>query len=221
MEYKYPVMPKKIMELRINQNNVGTPLICSNLYSLKFTNLNYKLALFSVEILPEIANDNFTLMRQIHYHIEPLLPKNFKKCFYSGNNLYAIIDDNINSNYEKIEINEEIDKIKYIIKIKKISSFTFKDVTDFDGDNQKIKHIFENLIKNILLRNPNVIKFSDRTIFEISKNNISNVNAQGDGNIYHGYITSAHITENGLYMLINNVNKYISGKTDLTKMKEI
>ena len=41
------------------------------------------------------------------------------------------------------------------------------------------------------------------------------------GNIYKGFITSAHITESGLYMLINNKNKLITGKTALKKMVEI
>jgi len=116
---------------------------------------------------------------------------------------------------------EEIKNIKYNIKITKIKEITLKKLNDFNGENQKVKSIIENLFRNILMKNPNVIKFQDRTIFEIDMKNIEKVNSQNQGNIYKGFTTSAHITESGLYMLINNKNKLITGKTALKKMKEI
>ena len=72
-----------------------------------------------------------------------------------------------------------------------------------------------------MMKNPNVIKFQDRTIFEIDVKNIEGVNSQNQGKIYKGFTTSAHITESGLYMLINNKHKLITGKTALKKMLEI
>ena len=44
---------------------------------------------------------------------------------------------------------------------------------------------------------------------------------KGNENIFRGYITSVNFTGNGLFMLINNVNKIITGKIALTKMIEI
>ena len=51
--------------------------------------------------------------------------------------------------------------------------------------------------------------------------NIERVNSQNQGKIYKEFATSAHITESGLYMLINNKNKLMTGKTALKKMLEI
>ena len=69
------------------------------------------------------------------------------------------------------------------------------------------------------MRNPKVIKFHDRTLFEIDPSNITNINNKNQ--FYSGYMTSANITESGLYMLVNNVNKLITGKTVLEKMREL
>jgi len=217
--YIYPLMPKKNKDLRIAQNN--NVLITTNLYELILIDETHKFTLYNVEILPEIAKDNFPLKRLIHETIGPKLPSSFKRFFWAGDNLYALITEERSQDYSKIEMNEEIKNIKYNIKIKKLKEITLKKVNDFNGENQKVKSIIENLFRNILMKNPKVIKFQDRTIFEIDIKNIVSVSNENQGNIYKGFITSAHITESGLYMLINNKNKFISGKTALKKMVEI
>ena len=217
--YKYPIMPKRNYNLRHSQNS-QEKLISTNLFEIKFIDEYHKFTLFSSEILPEIALDNFSLRRQIYTNIT--LPSSFKKFFWAGNNLYAFIveDEHKNDNNNNIEITEEINNIKYNIKLKKIKEIIFKNINDFNGTNQQIKSIIENLFRSILMKNPNIIKFHDRTIFEIDPKNIKAL-SQNDNKIYKGYVTSAHITENGLYMKINNRNKLISGKTALEKMTEI
>ena len=69
------------------------------------------------------------------------------------------------------------------------------------------------------MANPKIIKFQDRTLFEINADNITNTTNKQY--FYSGFITSVNITESGLYMLVNNVNKLITGKTVLRKMIEI
>ena len=217
--YVYPLMPNKNKGLRNTQpNNV---LITTNLYELIFIDESHKFTLYNVSILPEIATDNFPLKRLIHETIGSKLPSSFKKFFWAGDNLYALITEERNQNYSYKEMTEEIKNIKYNITIKKLKEITLRKVNDFNGENQKVKSIIENLFRNILMKNPKVIKFQDRTIFEIDIKNIVSVNNQNQGNIYKGFITSAHITESGLYMLINNKNKLITGKTALKKMVEI
>ena len=100
-----------------------------------------------------------------------------------------------------------------------MKEISFKNVNDFSGDKQKFKTIIENIFRDIVMKNPKVIKFHDRTLFEIDLNNITNINNQNK--FYSGYMTSANITESGLYMLVNNVNKLITGKTVLEKMREL
>ena len=215
-KYKYPIIPKRNYDLRHSQNS-QEKLITTNLFEIKFIDQYHKFTLFSSKILPEIALDNFILRRQIYSNIT--LPPSFKKFFWAGDNLYAFIVEDEGKN-DNIELTEEINNITYNIKLNKIKEIIFKKINDFDGTNQQIKSIIENLFRSILMRNPNVIKFHDRTIFEIDPKNIKALN-QSENKIYKGYVTSAHITENGLYMKINNRNKLISGKTALEKMKEI
>ena len=215
--FVYPTMPENNKEIR----NLGIQKIkiLTNLYELKFIDEYHKLSLFNIEILPSIAEDNFLLKRQINNYIETLLPKSFKKSFFSGSILLTIIkeDKNENINYDNIEYNEEINGLEYKIRLIKVKEVLLKNVNDFQGYNQKIKTTIEILFRSILLKNPNVIKFKDRTIFEIDPKNINSIMEKGNDNIYRGYITSANITENGLFMLINNVNKIITGKTALKK----
>ena len=144
-----------------------------------------------------------------------------QKIFWVGDNLYALITSEKKQDYNNIDMIEEIKNIKYNIKMKNLKEINLKKVKDFNGENQKVKSIIENLFRNILMKNPNVIKFQDRTIFEIDVKNIEGVNSQNQGKIYKGFTTSAHITESGLYMLINNKHKLITGKTALKKMLEI
>ena len=217
--FVYPLMPKRNSNLRLQQQN--NLKISTNLFELKLIDEVHKFTLFSIEILPEIANDNYPLRRQIYNVIETYLPKSFKKSFFAGNNLYSFILDENAKNYKEKEINEEINKTKYCIKLKQIQEIELRKVNDFNGTNLKIKSIIENIIRNILMSNPNMIKFHDRTLFEIDKKNIENIDNQYNQKIYKGYTTAAHITENGLFMLINNRNKLISGKTALQKMTEI
>ena len=120
-------------------------------------------------------------------------------------------------------MSEEIENKKYNIRIKKIKEILLNKINNFNGENEKIRLLIENLFRKILMKNPKAIIFQDRTIFEIDIKNIVSANNQNQnqGNIYKGFITSAHITESGLYMLINNKNKLITGKTALKKMIEI
>ena len=220
-EFIYPTMPKNCPIL-INEAYQKVK-IATNLFEMKLIDDYHKLTLFSIEIFPTIAEDNFALKRQINNHIESSLPKSFKKTFFGGNLLLTFIteDKGENNNIENIELNEDINNEEYKIKLSKIKEVEFKRVNDFKDYNKRIKTYIEILFRNIIMKNPNVIKFKDRTLFEIDPKNISNISEQGLENIYRGYITSANITENGLYMLINNVNKVITGKTALQKMLEI
>ena len=218
-EFKYPIMPKRNPELRQNYQKSNI-LITTNLFELKFRYDYYRLTLFSISILPEVDKDNDPLRRKIYNKIDNYLPKSFfKKTFWAGQNLYAIINNNEGKEYENIEIKVEIDDVPYSLKLDKVKEISFKNVNDFNGGNQTIKSIIENLIRNIIMKNPKVIKFHDRTIFEVDPSNITNI--KNTNNFYSGYLTSANITESGLYMLVNNINKLITGKTVLTKMKEM
>ena len=218
----YPSMPKRNPSLYDkNQQNIK---IATNLFELKYLDIFHNLTLFKIETEPLFDENNWYLRRDFYRSIEANLPKSFKKKFFSGKTLFAFIsfDNEIKKNfYNKIEINSEIKGKEYSIILTKIKEVEFKKVNDFSGENQKIKLYIETIIRNIVMKNPKVVYFKDRSIFEINLENITKITSDNNESIFRGYMTSAHITESGLCVLINNVNKVISGKTVLEKMNEI
>ena len=217
-EYKLPSRPKINPQKRNIDRKKDLP-ITANLFQLKFKSDNFKFVLFSIEVLPEIADDNYTLLRTIYSKIGALLPPCFKKVVWAGKNCFAIIDEKNKKDYENFEIEIEVKGEKYNLKFYKVKDISFSNGDDFIGKNQKNKTIIENMIRNIIMANPKIIKFQDRTLFEINADNITNTTNKQY--FYSGFITSVNITESGLYMLVNNVNKLITGKTVLRKMIEI
>ena len=73
--FDYPSTPKKNMNLR-NDNQVQ---IISNLFPIEYIDPLHKMFLYSIEILPTIADDNFPLKRIISQRIESQLLIQIKK----------------------------------------------------------------------------------------------------------------------------------------------
>ena len=220
--FKYPSMPDR--NHLLNNQNQNRIKIASNLFELKFKDVLHNLTLFNIQVEPLFDESNFSLRRLLYYYIETNLPKNFKKNFFGGNVLYSLINYDNEENkklYNKIQFTDIIKEKEYSITLTKIKDKKFEEITDFSGKKKKIKHYIETLIRNIVLKNKAVIYFKDRTLFEVDVKNITKVTYDSNENIYHGYMTSANITENGLCLLINNINKVISGKTVLQKIHEI
>ena len=213
----YPSIPHRNDSLRSRDHIVP---IATNLFSINFTDKRRKLFIYNMSILPELANDNESLKRQIRNNFSPLLPKSMKKIVFFGNNLICFVDD-LDKSHDCINLEVNVDNQNYKVKITKVGDLFLKDVNNFDGKNKKIKSVIENIFRNAVLKNTNVITFHDRTIFEIDPKNVASIKEGDPANIYRGYVTACHITDNGLYMLINNRNKLISGKTVLKKMIEL
>ena len=171
-----------------------------------------KLCIYSISISPELARDNYSLFSKIQRQIDVELSKNFTKRCFSGNNLFASSAD------PKDELTCEaiIENNKYEVKLVKVSQMDISEITDFEGVNQRKKSFIEKVIKDILLKNKNTIKFGDdRTIVKVKDRNVIDVDQQNGSkeSIYKGFYTSAQITENGLFLLVSNVNKHVSEVT--------
>ena len=217
--YDYPATPKKNGNLR-NETQVQ---IISNLFPIEYVDSIHKMFLYSIEILPTIADDNYPLKRVIYQRIESQLPPEFKKVIFAGNNLYACITNSSNKNLSDIELFITI-KEEYTLKLRQVKEISFTDLQkNSDKEDREIKHIIEKLIRYIIMRNPNVIKFKDGTMINKDDQNIMPI-SEGENSlekIYKGYMTSVQITENGFYMRINDVSKIISGKSAYRKIMEI
>ena len=68
--FDYPSTPKKNNNLRTEPQ----VLIVSNLFPIEYIDSIHKMFLYSIEILPTIADDNFPLKRIIYQRIESQLP---------------------------------------------------------------------------------------------------------------------------------------------------
>ena len=221
--FDYPTTPKRNLQLRKD----GQALVITNLFPLEYLSQFHKLYNYSIEILPTISDDNFPLKRVIYNKLETELPSGFRKIIFHGNNLYACVTVEKDLNLTNIEKTVKVQNQDYSVKLKFAAEINFRNLCFNDNENQEIKHIIEKLIRFIIMRNPNVIKFKDGTMVDIStKNmNIKSVSeSQGENSleqIYRGYMTSVQITESGYFMRINDVNKIISGKSALKKILEI
>jgi aubergine-like protein len=221
--FDYPTTPKRNLQLRKDSQ----ALVITNLFPLEYLSQFHKLYNYSIEILPTISDDNFPLKRVIYNKLETELPSGFRKIIFHGNNLYACVTVEKDLNLTNIEKTVKVQNQDYSVKLKFAAEINFRNLCFNDNENQEIKHIIEKLIRFIIMRNPNVIKFKDGTMVDIStKNmNIKSVSeSQGENSleqIYRGYMTSVQITESGYFMRINDVNKIISGKSALKKILEI
>ena len=217
--FDYPSTPKKNNNLRTEPQ----VLIVSNLFPIEYIDSIHKMFLYSIEILPTIADDNFPLKRIIYQRIESQLPEEFKKVVFAGNNLYACVSNFSHKNIAVIELFINI-KEEYTIKIKQVKEISFTDLqNNTDKEDREIKQIIEKLIRYIIMRNPNVIKFKDGTMINKDDQNIVPVSESENSleKIYKGYMTSVQVTENGFYMRINDVSKIISGKSAYKKIMEL
>ena len=220
--YKYPLTPRKNNNLR-NEPQVS---IISNLFPIQYIDSFHKIFLYSIEILPTISDDNFPLKRVIHQKIESLLPEEFKKIIFAGNNLYACITNHKKKDLSYLEFSASVKNVEYKVKLNKAKIIDFREIkNNGDKENQEIKHIIEKLIRYIIMRNPKVIRFRDGTIVNVSDMNVQSLNDKSIENniekIYKGYLTSIQITDNGFFMRINDVNKILSSKTAYQKIMEI
>jgi len=219
--FDYPEFPKRNINLRKDL----TASVITNLFPILYIDSFHKLYNYSIEILPSISDDNFPLKRVIYNLLETELPAGFKKIIFHGNNLYACVTKEKDLNLTMVEKTVKVQNQDYSVKLKLASEINFTNLRGVEKENQEIKHIIEKLIRFIIMRNPNVIKFKDGTMVDVSKKNIQRLNESPGENgleqIYRGYMTSVQITESGFFMRINDVSKIISGKSALKKILEI
>ena len=190
--------------------------LSSNLMKLNFNDPLKKVYIYSIEIMPELAKDNYVLQKKIYKIIENKLNQYFNKFSFAGYNLFGSTKDP----KEEIIIEENVENTDYKITFKKVGVLNFSQILTREGIDQKKKNFIEKLIKDILLSSKDRMRFgSDRMVISLEKDNI--IKGQDKSVIYKGYFTSAQITESGLYLLVLNMNKYVSGKTMYEKIAQI
>ena len=113
--FDYPKFPK----INTNLRNDPKVSIISNLFPIEYIDSIHAIVIYSIEFLPTISDENFPLKRIIQQHLESLLPEEFKRTFFAGNNLYACIANYQNKNLSSFEFSTTVNKVQYKIKINK------------------------------------------------------------------------------------------------------
>jgi len=204
-----PSLPKKNDNLR---NHDAIVDLTTNLLKLQISQNNQKICLYSVAVQPELDRNNYSLFSIIQRNIDVDLSNHFTQRCFSGYNLFASSPNPENF----LQIKTKVKEVEYTVKFTKVGDMDLTTITDFDGDNQRKKSFFEKLIKDILLKNKNTIKFGDdRTIVKLEDKNMFDPDPQHKSkeSIFKGFYTSAQITENGLFLLVSNVNKHVMETT--------
>jgi hypothetical protein len=133
----YPKAPPKNQSLRTNDKPVS---LSTNLMRLTFSDPLHKVYIYSIDISPELAKDNFFLQNKIYKTIEHQLSEYFIKKMFAGLNLFGSTTDPKN----EIIINETVENIAYTVTFKKVGDLKFEEVFDNKGINQKKKILWKN-----------------------------------------------------------------------------
>jgi hypothetical protein len=180
---------------------------------MRFSPGEKKAQQFSVKIEPEIAQDNYPLRRKIFRQISHDLKGYYQPYFPAGLTIFTSA-----SNPEaRVELTTKVDDTEYKITIEDTkNTLDLSKIRTKTDESLKVKSMIENLIKQIVSHNSGLIKFDNRSFFQMESKIANNKET-----LLPGYATAACITESGLYLRINDRNKFISGKTALQKLKEI
>ena len=204
----YPSLPKHNNTLRSRDQIVD---LTTNLLKLQISENEQKLCLYSVSLEPELDKNNFSLFAIIQRQIDVELSTHFTRRCFSGYNLFASSPNPP----EKFSIQTKVRNTDYLVKFEKVGDLDISTITDFEGVNQRKKSFLEKVIKDILLKNRNTIKFGDdSTIVQLGdKTMLETDPSQKKETIFKGYYTSAQITSNGLFLLVSNINKHVMETT--------
>jgi len=203
----------------INDNNLRSKdkqidLVC-NMLLMRFSPGEKKAQQFSVKIEPELAQDNYPLRRKIFRQISHDLKGYYHPYFPAGFTIFTSA-----SNPEaRVELTTKVDDTEYKITIEDSkNTLDLSKIRTKTDESLKVKSMIENLIKQIVSHNSGLIKFDNRSFFKLESNLEISKNKE---TLLPGYGTAACITESGLYLRINDKNKFISGKTAYQKLMDI
>ena len=212
VEFIYPQKPKR--NPAKDSSNIKITVLC-NLRQITLGEESKKVQQYAIHYEPIIAEDNYPLKRKIIREIRKDLTGEFEKFAQAGDTIFVFAKNP----KEKVSIEVTIDNILYKVTFDKTSNFVnCREINTKTRDNIKVKSFLESVIKNIFMANNHIVRFDNRSFYDYY--NPSQLGRNG-AKIWSGYSTAVSITENGLFLRINDKNKLITGKTAYDKMKEI
>ena len=185
--------------------------------------INFKEALkgkhimkYNISYEPEISEDNNSTKRIILRQIKEDLNGIFEKYYLTGDTIFVCTK----KAKDKIRIETKVKDVEYQVIFKKeLNDIDCTKIINKSKENIKVRNLIENILKNIIMANNHVIKFSDATFYDYY--DIETCGSKKKCKLWNGYTTSVLITERGLLLQINDKNKMITNMTAYEKMKEI
>ena len=210
-EFQFAKRPGNNANLRSQDRQIE--LVC-NMLLMRFHPGEKKAQQFSVKIEPELAQDNYPLRRKIFRQISHDLKGYYHPYFPAGFTIFTSA-----SNPEsRVELTTKIDSTEYKITIEDTkNNLDLLKIRTKNDESLKVKSMIENLIKQIVSHNSNLVKFDNRSFFKLE----TKMTSSNKETLLPGYGSAACITESGLFLRINDKNKFISGKTAHQKLLEI
>ena len=195
----YPSRPKR--DTKAEERDRKTRVIC-NLRQISLNSSSHQVRQYAIHFEPEIAEDNNPLKNKLLRQIRQDLHKHFQKYIPAGDTLFVCSANPI----EKVVIETKLDDILYKVQFVLTKNIIdCRNIRSRTKDHIKIKHVIEILIKNIIQSNNHIVKFDDRSFYDYF--DLETFGRDGKGKIWHGYSTAVCITENGLFLRINDKNR--------------
>ena len=211
-EIVYPRRP--IRDPRKDYSYRKAKVLC-NLKRIDLGEASKRVQQYAVHYEPIIADDNYPLKRKIIKSLRKDLTGNFEKYAQAGDTIFVFAKDP----KEKVVLETKIDETLYTVTFDRTSNYVnCRNINTKTRDNIKVKSFVESIIKNIFMANNHVVRFDDRSFYDYHE---AVSFGRSGAKIWTGYSTAVSITENGLFLRVNDKNKLITGKTALDKMKEI
>ena len=212
----YPKRPRISEKSRENEKRI---MVYCNLKRFNFDNgeKNKHIMQYSIQYEPAIAEDNYPLKRLIIRQLKEDLEGIFEKYFQAGDTLYICSRDTP----EQISLETKVKQVLYKVTfVNTLNHIDCKKITTHSRENLKLKTFFESMIRSIIYSNNHIVRFDNRTFYDYHDSE-DLIKGSDKGKLWHGYSTAVCITEDGLFLRINDKNKLITGKTAYEKMLEI
>ena len=174
-----------------------------------------KVIQYAIHYEPIISDDNYPLKRKLIRELRKDLSGYFGKYAQAGDTLFVFGKDP----QEKVSLETKVDEVLYKITFDKTPNvINCRNINKKTVDNIKIRNFLETIVKNLFMANNHMVRFDDRSFYDY--HSASSFGRSGT-KIWAGYSTAVTITENGLFLRLNDKNKLITGKSAYEKMVEI
>lgn len=207
-DFNYAPMPKSSgAKLETIQN------IQTNLVRIKINDQSSQQ--YSLSFDPAIDKEQEFLKKVIIKQLTPELNGRLEKFFLAGDTLFSPG----NNKDDLFTLKTTVKDTEYKVTVNKTSNhIDLSAVKDNSKESIKFKSYAENILKQVALANPNLLRFDDAYL---DAKKIDSLGKFCKSQIMHGFSTAAVITSKGICLRINDKVKVLPNKTVLEKIREM